>query len=255
MARMPSVFIGHGTPLNVLADNVYTQTWARLGRELPRPKAILCVSAHWCTAGVGVTAMAQPPTIHDFGNFPQEMFDIQYPAAGDPQLAARVAELLAPMPVTLDHSWGYDHGTWSVLCKTYPQAEIPVIQLSLDMRQTPEVHLELGRRLAPLRDEGVLILGSGNVVHNLRLHRRGEDMAYDWALAFNDYIRERLLARDYAAVADYASFGQPAMLSVPTPDHFYPLLYAAGAALDDAPKVEIDGVLGGAISMLSVSFG
>lgn len=255
MARMPCVFLGHGTPMNVLADNTFTRTWQRLGRELPRPKAILAVSAHWCTHGVGVTAMPRPPTIHDFGGFPRAMFEMQYPAPGDPRLAARVAELLAPLEVVQDETWGFDHGAWSVLCKAYPAADIPVVQLSIDMCRPPAYHLEVGQRLAPLRDEGVLILGSGNVVHNLMLHRRGEEFAYDWAVRFNDHVRERLMARDYPALAAYETFGEASALSAPSPEHYYPLLYVAGAAQDDAPRVEIDAVLGGSISMLSVSFG
>lgn len=253
--RMPCVFLGHGSPLNVLEDNRFTQTWQRLGRELPRPQAILVVSAHWCTHGVGVTAMAQPPTIHDFGGFSREMFEIQYPAPGSPALAARVAQLLAPQEVVQDTTWGLDHGTWSVLCKAYPAADIPVVQLSLDLCQTPRQHLETGRRLAPLRDEGVLILGSGNVVHNLMTHRRGEAFAYDWALQFNDHVRERLLARDHDALVGDALFSEAARLSAPTPEHYLPLLYVAGAAQADDTIVEVDGVLGGSIGMLSVSFG
>lgn len=255
MARMPCVFIGHGTPLNVLSDNIWTRGWQRLGRQLPRPRAILAISAHWCTRGVGVTAMDHPPTIHDFGGFPKAMFEIQYPAPGDQALAQRVVELLAPLSVVLDDSWGLDHGTWSVLCKAYPEADIPVVQLSIDLCRPPAYHLDVGSRLAPLRDEGVLILGSGNVVHNLMLHRRGEDFGYDWAVRFNDHVRDRLLARDYAALAGYEAFGEAATLSAPTPEHYYPLLYIAGAAGADAPSIEIDGVLGGSLSMLSVAFG
>ncbi|QHE83510.1 4,5-DOPA dioxygenase extradiol [Hydrogenophaga sp. BPS33] len=253
--RMPCLFLGHGSPLNVLDDNPFTRTWQRLGRELPRPRAILAVSAHWCTHGVGVTAMVQPPTLHDFGGFSREMFEIQYPAPGSPALAARVAQLLAPKDVVQDHAWGLDHGTWSVLCKAYPAADIPVVQLSLDMRRTPGQHLQTGRQLAPLRDESVLILGSGNVVHNLMTHRRGEAFAYDWAERFNDQVRERLLAGDHEALADDAWLGDAGRLSVPTPEHYLPLLVVAGAAGADAPTVEIDGVLGGSIGMLSVSFG
>jgi 4,5-DOPA dioxygenase extradiol len=255
MPRMPSVFLGHGTPLNVLEDNVWTQAWARIGSEVPPPRAILAVSAHWCTHGVGVTAMERPPTIHDFGAFPRAMFEIQYPAPGDPALARRVAELLAPLPVVQDDSWGLDHGTWSVLCKAYPQAVVPVVQLSIDMCRPPAYHFEIGEKLAPLRDEGVLILGSGNVVHNLMLLRRGEDFAYDWAVRFNDYIRDSLLSHRFERLVAYESFGQAAALSAPTPEHFYPLLYAAGAAGEDAAAVAADGVYSGAISMLSVVFG
>jgi 4,5-DOPA dioxygenase extradiol len=255
MLRMPSVFLGHGTPLNVLADNVWTQSWQRLASDIPTPRAILAVSAHWCTHGVGVTAMERPPTIHDFGGFPQAMFDIRYPAPGDPQLARRVAELLAPLPVVQDETWGLDHGTWSVLCKAYPEARIPVVQLSIDVRRPPAYHFDVGRRLAALRDEGVLILGSGNVVHNLMLHRRGEEFAYDWAVRFNDYVRDSLVSHQFDKLVDYVAFGEAATLSAPTPEHFYPLLYAAGAADDDRASVAADGVYSGAISMLSVVFG
>lgn len=256
-ARMPSVFLGHGTPLNALADNRWTQTWARVGREIGRPKAIVAISGHWCTYGVGVTAMAHPPTIHDFGGFPQALFDIRYPAPGDPQLAARLRDLLAPIPVVLDEqSWGLDHGTWSVLCKAYPEADIPVVQLSIDATQPPHFHFDLGAKLAPLRDEGVLILGSGNIVHNLTVFRRhADDFAYDWAQRFNDYIRDKLLAHDFQAVVDYADRGEDAAMSVPTPDHYFPLLYAAGAAGTDRATIESDGVFQASMSMLSVSFG
>lgn len=252
---MPCVFLGHGTPLNVLADNVWTRSWRRIGLTLPRPRAILSVSAHWCTQGVGVTAMEAPPTIHDFGGFPKEMYDIRYPAPGDPTLAHRVCELLAPLPIVPDQSWGLDHGTWSVLAKAYPDADIPVVQLSIDMTQPAAFHFSVGTHLAPLRDEGVLILGTGNVVHNLMLRQRHSDFAYAWAIKFNDFVREHLLAHEFGALIDYESLGEAAALSAPTPDHYYPLLYAAGAAGDDEAAIEIDGVYEGAMSMLSVVFG
>jgi 4,5-DOPA dioxygenase extradiol len=255
--RMPSVFLGHGTPLNALADNRWTQTWARVGREIGRPKAIVAISGHWCTHGVGVTAMEWPPTIHDFGGFPQALFDIRYPAPGDPRLAERICALLAPVPVVLDRqSGGLDHGTWSVLSKAYPAANIPVIQLSIDLTQPPQFHFDLGAKLSPLRDEGVLILGSGNVVHNLMVFRRyDDDFGYDWAQRFNDYIRDKLLAHDFSAVVNYTTTGKDAAMSVPTPDHYYPLLYVAGAAGDDRATIESDGVFQASMSMLSVSFG
>lgn len=255
--RMPSVFLGHGTPLNALADNRWTQTWARVGREIGRPRAILAISAHWCTRGIGVTAMERPPTIHDFGGFPQALFDMRYPAPGDPALAAQVRDLLMPLPVVLDReSWGFDHGTWSVLSKAYPAADIPVIQLSIDLTKPPRFHFELGARLAALRDEGVMILGTGNVVHNLHVFRRhAADFAYDWAQRFNDYIRDRLLAHDFDAIIDYETQGEDATMSVPTPDHYYPLLYVAGAAGADQAVIESDGVFQASMSMLSVSFG
>jgi 4,5-DOPA dioxygenase extradiol len=254
-ARQPVLFLGHGTPLNVLADNVWTQSWQRIGREITRPRAIVVVSAHWCTHGIGVTAMPMPPTIHDFGGFPQAMFDMRYPAPGDPALAQRIRELLAPLPVVLDGSWGLDHGTWSVLCKVFPAADIPVVQLSIDMTKPPSFHLETGALLAPLRDEGVLIVGTGNVVHNLMLYQRHADIAYEWAIRFNDFIRGNLIAGRLGALADYEAFGEAARLSVPTPDHYYPLLYAAGAAGGDAAEIEIDGIVGGSMSMLSAAWG
>jgi 4,5-DOPA dioxygenase extradiol len=253
--RMPCIFMGHGTPLNVLADNEWTRGWRRVGDELPKPTAILAISAHWCTRGTGITAMDAPPTIHDFGGFPKPMYDIRYPAPGDPALARRVAELLQPLPVIPDASWGLDHGTWSVLSKAFPDADIPVVQLSIDMTRPPAFHFEVGARLQPLRDEGVLIFGSGNVVHNLMLRQRNADFAYDWAIRFNDYIRENLLAHRFDALIDYESLGEAATLSAPTPDHFYPLLYAAGAAGVDSAAIAIDGVFEGAMSMLSVVFG
>jgi 4,5-DOPA dioxygenase extradiol len=254
--RMPSIFLGHGTPMNALADNVWTRNWARIGKEIGRPRAILVVSAHWGTRGTGVTAMENPPTIHDFGGFPQALFDMRYPAPGDPALAAQVRDLLAPLPVVLDRSsWGLDHGTWSVLCKVYPDADIPVVQLSIDMSQAPRFHFELGARLQSLRDDNVLILGTGNVVHNLSTFRRGEDFAFDWATRFNDHIRDRILAHDFDAVVNYEAEGEDARLSVPTPEHYYPLLYVAGAGGGDPATIEIDGVSNGSMSMLSVSFG
>jgi 4,5-DOPA dioxygenase extradiol len=253
--RMPCAFIGHGTPMNVIMDNVWTRTWQDLGQHLPRPRSILAVSAHWCTRGIGVTAMESPPTIHDFGGFPNRMYELRYPAPGDPALALRVRELLAPLPVIADQSWGLDHETWSVLCKAYPAANIPVVQLSLDMTRPPKLHFEIGARLAPLRDEGVLILGTGNVVHNLMLFDRGSDFAYDWARQFNDHIRDSLLSHRFDALVNYQALGDAAALSVPTPEHYYPLLYAACAAGEDSARIAVDGVTSGAMSMLSVTFG
>ncbi len=177
-SRMPAVFFGHGSPMNTLERNKYTDTWRKLGESIPRPKAILCVSAHWCTEGTAVTAMEKPKTIHDFYGFPQALFDVQYPAPGDPRFAGRVRGLLEPVDVQLDESWGLDHGTWSVLKHAYPDANIPVVQLSIDGTKPPAFHYETGKRLAPLRDEGVLVAGSGNVVHNLRLMKRGGGRAH-----------------------------------------------------------------------------
>jgi len=255
--RMPAVFVCHGTPMNALADNQWTRGWTRLGEKLGRPRAVLAISAHWYTNGIGVTAMAHPRTIHDFGGFPQALQDVQYPAPGDPELARHICALLSPFPVILDETeWGLDHGVWSVLCKVFPAADVPVLQLSIDSHRTPQQHFDIGARLEPLRDEGVLVLGTGNVVHNLEVFRRyDENFAYDWAVRFNDHIREGLLARRFGPIIDYARFGHDATLSVPSPDHYYPLLYVAGAAGADEATVEIDGVCQGSMSMLSVSYG
>jgi 4,5-DOPA dioxygenase extradiol len=256
-ARLPVIFFGHGTPMNTLAHNRYTEAWRRLGGSVPRPKAILCVSAHWYTHGTGVTAMERPETIHDFYGFPQALFDVQYPAPGDPALAARVRDLLAPVDVDLDRTWGLDHGTWSVLVHAFPGATVPVVQLSIDGMQPPRFHYDLGRRLAPLRDEGVLVIGSGNVVHNLRtIDRRDDAPPYDWAMRFNDRVRDALERRDHDVLVDYALLGEDAALSVPTPEHYLPLLYVA--ALQDAGEpmsFAVDGIDKGSLGMLTAVAG
>ena len=256
--RMPALFLGHGTPMNALDNNHSTQAWARVGRDYPRPQAILCISAHWFTRGTAVTAMAQPQTIHDFGGFPQALFDFQYPAAGSPALAARVRDLLAPVPVALDQEWGFDHGTWSVLAHLYPKADIPVVQLSMDGTQPPQFHYDLGTQLAPLRDEGVLMFASGNVIHNLgllRRHANSRDRSHDWARRFNDYARTALQTRDDQALIDFASQGTDAQLSIPTPEHYLPLLYVLGASAGETLVIENDGFEMESISMLSVGTG
>lgn len=257
-ARMPAVFFGHGSPMNTLEHNRYTEAWQRLGATLPRPKAILAVSAHWTRRGTAVTAMPQPRTIHDFGGFPRELYEVQYPAPGDPALAARVQALLAALAVEADHaSWGLDHGTWSVLAHVYPQADVPVVQLSLDAAQPPRYHYELARRLAPLRDEGVLIIGSGNVVHNLGRIQWAEDATpYDWAMRFNARVRECLQTRDHATLVDFAALGADARLSVPTPEHYLPLLYVIAQQGDDeSVSLPVDGIEYGSIGMLTVAVG
>ena len=249
---MPVVFFGHGSPMNAIAPSRYADSWRALGASIPRPKAILCVSAHWYTHGTGVTAMAQPRTIHDFYGFPQALFDVQYPAPGDPALARRVRDLVGPVEARLDDEWGLDHGTWSVLVHAFPRADIPVVQLSIDGTQAPRFHYELGRRLAPLRDEGVLVIGSGNVVHNLGVMRRGADpQPYDWAVRFEDRVRMALAARDHAPLIDLE--GEDARLSIPTPEHYLPLLYCiALQAEDESAEIVVDGIEIGSISMLSV---
>jgi 4,5-DOPA dioxygenase extradiol len=254
--RMPTVFFGHGTPMNALQDNRYTRAWEQLGQALPRPKAILAISAHWYTRGTAVTAMAAPPTIHDFGGFPQALFDIRYPAPGDPALAARVRDLLKPVEVAMDESWGLDHGTWSVLVKAFPAADIPVLQLSIDGTQPADFHFEMGRRLAPLRDEGVLIIATGDVVHNLRTMMRGSGAAYDWAVRFNDKVRDMLVDGNVRQLVNFAQWGEDARLSVPTDEHFLPLLYIAGAKAEDEKfSIVIDGIDAGSISMMTAAVG
>jgi 4,5-DOPA dioxygenase extradiol len=257
-ARVPTLFVGHGNPLNALADNEWTRAWAALGERRPRPRAILAVSAHWYVPGVAVTAMSAPRTIHDFGGFPHELYAVSYPAPGDAALAARVQELLEPLPVTADESWGLDHGTWSVLCHIYPRADVPVVQLSIDMQQAPRFHYQLGALLRPLRDEGILILGSGNVVHNLGAYSWGKhpQEPFDWALRFEAHVRQSLESRADPQLVDYGALGRDARLSVPTPEHYLPLLYVLGAShADEQPSFPVGGITGGSISMLAASFG
>lgn len=256
--RLPAIFLGHGNPMNALYDNPWTQGWAMVGRRLPRPRAVLSVSAHWYLPGTAVTAMEAPRTIHDFGGFPRELFALQYPAPGDPDLARRVRELLQPLEVRADLSWGLDHGTWSVLSHVFPAADVPVVQLSIDETQPPAFHYGLGRRLRPLREEGVLLVGSGNVVHNLHAYAWGRHPVepFDWALRFEALARELMLRGEHAPLLDYEALGRDAELSVPTPEHFLPLLYVLGASEPgEAVSFPAEGMDGGSISMLSVQFG
>jgi 4,5-DOPA dioxygenase extradiol len=255
---MPTVFLGHGNPMNALHDNAWSRGWAELGRRLPRPRAVLSVSAHWYLPGTAVTTAAAPRTIHDFGGFPRELFEVQYPAPGDPGMVERVRELLAPLPVRADTEWGLDHGTWSVLRHVFPDADVPVVQLGIDETQPPAFHYRLGRLLRPLRDEGVLLVGSGDIVHNLHTYAWGRHPAepFDWALRFEAKARELMLQGDHAALVDYESLGRDAMLSIPTPEHYLPLLYVLGASDEaEAPTFPVEGMDGGSISMLCVQFG
>ena len=258
VTTMPAIFFGHGNPMNALTRNRWTDGWAAIGAGIPRPRAVLCVSAHWYLSGTSVTAMLAPRTIHDFGGFPRELYQIQYPAPGDPALARRVQELLAPRPVKLDNSWGLDHGTWSVLRHVYPDADVPVVQLSIDETQAASFHFELGKKLAPLRDEGILIVGSGNLVHNLHTYVWGRHMAdpYDWAVRFEAKAKQLMLAGDYQALVDYETLGPDAMLSIPTPDHYLPLLYVLAAGRQsERITFPVEGVDGGSVSMLTVRCG
>jgi 4,5-DOPA dioxygenase extradiol len=255
-ARLPVLFVGHGNPMLAITSNPYAEAWDVLGASLPRPRAVLCVSAHWYVRGTGVTAMTAPRTIHDFGGFPAELFAVEYPAPGDPALAVEVHDLLAPLPVILDDGWGLDHGAWSVLRHLFPGADVPVVQLSLDATKPPEFHYELGQRLAPLRDRGVLIVGSGNVVHNLRLFTWDPaSPAFDWAARFDAECRRLLDAGDHAPLVDYSALGADAKMAVPTPDHYLPLLYVAGAGAGDPVTYPVVGFDGGSMSMRSVRLG
>ena len=257
MARMPALFIGHGSPMNTLETNGYTEAWRAMGRALPRPRAILCVSAHWYFGATAVTAMPTPRTIHDFYGFPPELFAFDYSAPGDPGLAGEIVEAVKPEWVGLDRDqWGLDHGTWSVLAHLYPEADIPVVQLSLNALRPAAYHLDLARRLAPLRDRGVLILASGNVVHNLgRLQWNKPELGYDWAQRFDD-AAAALLAREPGDVLKLAEHPDYAA-AVPTPDHFLPLLYLAGLASAEGSTLEplVRGYAMGSISMTCYGLG
>lgn len=253
--RTPALFIGHGAPMNAIEDNSWTRGWQEIAAELPRPKAIVCVSAHWETRGLAVTADPWPRTIHDFGGFPQALFDVQYPAPGDPALARRAAELLGPAPVRQADDWGLDHGAWSVLIRMYPKADIPVVQLSLDRALTGPEHYEVGARLAPLRDEGVMVIGSGNIVHNLRAADFRRPEAPGWAARFNDEARRLILAGDHRALADYDGLGQDAALAINSAEHYLPLLYVLALGTPgEATRIFNDQVFA-AISMLSLVVG
>jgi len=252
MSIQPAFFIGHGSPMNALEQNTLVHQWQAQTQGY-RPKAILMISAHWYTQGSAVTAMASPKTIHDFYGFPPELHQVQYPASGSPELAATIQQIAAPHKVKLDLEWGLDHGAWSVLMHMFPKADIPVVQLSLNQELNPAQHLELAKKLAPLRQQGVMIVGSGNIVHNLRMLDWQSTSPPLWAEQFNQQIRQFLLQKNFAAVAQYQDVGEVARLAVPHPDHFLPLLYVLGSMLDgDELSVFNDEILYGALSMLSV---
>ena len=252
---MPALFVGHGSPMNAIEENAFTRGWQAVARTIAKPKAILCISAHWETHGVGVCAAAQPETIHDFGGFPQALFDVRYPAPGDPALAQRVAAIVKGVQIQTTTQWGLDHGAWSVLRVMYPDADVPVVQLSLDSAQPGAFHLALGRELALLRDEGVLIVGSGNIVHNLRLWNFRDPAQADWAVRANTLLRERIESGDVDALADWRKLGPDVALGIPTPEHYLPLLYTLGARRE-GDKIHIfNDAVTSSLSMTSVMVG
>ena len=251
----PALFFGHGNPMNAIEQNAYTAAWSRIGQSMPKPQAIVMVSAHWYLPGTMVTAMPRPRTIHDFGGFPRPLYEVTYPAPGDVDLARRLQSIAG---AELDDRWGLDHGTWSVLIHVYPEADVPIVQLSIDETQPPAYHYELGRRLGALRDEGVLVAGSGNIIHNLHAYAWGRHPVepFDWALRFEAQARQLIEAGDHAPLVDYESLGRDAMLSAPTPDHYLPLLYVLGARRDgERATFPVEGIDGGSVSMLTVEIG
>jgi 4,5-DOPA dioxygenase extradiol len=255
---MPAIFLGHGNPMNAVSNNRYTDGWRRIGMDLPRPRAVLAISAHWFVPELAVTGSVAPRTIHDFGGFPRALYEVRYPAPGQPELARRVQDLLKPAEVRLDDSRGFDHGIWSVLRHVYPDASVPVVQLSIDERHSGSFHFEVGHKLAALRDEDVLLLGSGNLVHNLHTYAWGRHSQepYDWALRFEQKARALMRSGDHLPLVDYPTLGPDAALSVPTPEHYLPLMYVlATRHTGEEIAFPIEGIDGGSVSMLAVRVG
>ena len=255
LTRMPVLFIGHGSPMNAIEENEFSQAWSQAALVLPRPKAILCISAHWETQGSMVTAMAKPRTIHDFYGFPRPLFEKQYSAPGSPELAQAVSKTIKISEVKLVQTWGLDHGTWSILCRMYPMADIPVVQLSLDRSHDAAHQYELGKQLRELREQGVLILGSGNIVHNLRV-MVWEDTAFDWALDFDARVKQWILDNDHEPIIHYEKQGAAAAFSVNTAEHYLPLIYVMGLKEEHEPvSFFAETVWGGSLSMRCVKIG
>lgn len=257
--KMPLLFVGHGSPMNGIEDNEFSRGWTQLGKEIPVPKAVLCVSAHWLTRGTFVTAMPQPKTIHDFGGFPRELYEVEYPAPGNPELAKEAAELVTSTTVGLDHEWGLDHGAWTVIRRMYPEANIPILQLSIDFYKPGQYHYNLAKELAALRRKGVLILGSGNMVHNLRMvawDRLDDSFGFDWAVEMNDTFKRLITNYDHAPMINYEGFGTPGKLAIPTPDHYFPLLYMLGLQEKNEEATFFnDKAVAGSLTMTSVKVG
>jgi len=258
--RMPVLFVGHGSPMNAIEENEFVEGWRNLGKTLPRPKAILCVSAHWETKGTFVTAVTKPQTIHDFGGFPKALFDVQYPAPGSPELAHETKRIITKTTVGLDEKWGLDHGAWSVIRRIYPEADVPVIEMSMDYSQGPQYHYELGKQLAALRNKGVLIIGSGNIVHNLRMvawdKMNEPEYGFDWAIQANEKFKQLIQSGNHKELINYSALGREVQLAVPTPDHYLPLLYAlALKEEEEAISFFNDKPVMGSLTMTSVKIG
>src|SRR6478735_5859686 len=257
---MPVLFVGHGSPMNGIEDTEFSRRWTQMAKEIPTPKAVLVVSAHWFTRGTKITAMDFPKTIHDFGGFPQALFDVQYPAPGNSVLARETASLIHSTKVELDHDWGLDHGTWTVVRHMYPEAKIPVLQLSIDYTQGPQYHYDLAKELYALRKKGVLIIGSGNMVHNLRMvawdKMQEPGYGYDWALQMNDKFKNLIATGDHQPLINYENLGKEALLAIPTPEHYLPLLYTLGVkGSKDNISFFNDKAVGGSLTMTSVRLG
>lgn len=258
--RMPILFLGHGSPMNAIDDNAFTRGFQAMGKTLPKPRAILCISAHWETKGTFITAMERPETIHDFGGFPQALFDVQYPAPGSPELALETQQLVSSVNIELTQEWGLDHGCWTVVKFLYPDADIPVIEMSMDYTKGPEYHYALGKELAALRRKGVLIIGSGNTVHNLRMvawDKMSEPgYGYDWAITANEKIKNLILEGDHQSLIHYAKLGKEMQLAIPTPEHYHPLLYILGLKeKDEKTTIFNDALVAGSLNMMSVRIG
>jgi 4,5-DOPA dioxygenase extradiol len=258
--KMPALFLGHGNPMNAIEENEFVTGFRNIAKSISKPKAILCISAHWETAGTFVTAMEKPPTIHDFGGFPKALFDVQYPAPGSPELARKTKDIIKKTDVGLDEKWGLDHGAWTVIKHLYPNADVPVIQMSIDYRQSPQYHYDLAKELRSLRDKGVLIIGSGNMVHNLGMvawnRLNDAEYGYDWALEARSKMNQFILTNDHASLIQFKSQGKAFDLAIPTPEHYLPLLYTL-ALKEEKDKVSLfnDKPIAGSLTMTSVKIG
>ncbi|HEX8549766.1 MAG TPA: 4,5-DOPA dioxygenase extradiol [Cytophagaceae bacterium] len=252
METMPVLFLGHGNPMYAIQDNEFTKAWSETGKSLPTPKAILVISAHWETNGTFVTAMEKPKTIHDFGGFPKQLFDVQYPSPGSPEVAKQTRDILKKTSVQLDHNWGLDHGTWSVVKHLYPKANIPVLQMSIDYSKDLQWHYELAQELSVLRQKGILIIGSGNMVHNLRMAQFDLTVGHDWAIKANELLKERIIDNDHHSLINFSSLGKEVRMAIPSAEHYIPMLYALGLKTGkESVSIFNDKTELGAISMTS----